>query len=731
MAANSESFIDMAFPVKGIDLSKGFSLQVPGTTPVGANVRAFDSSAMRARGGSRPGLDKYIATQPNGTNVIQELNSVVGVGFTAPGLVTADLAFVQKSVGSVSVSTLALASTFSVAVTTGHGIVVLVTSVNRLPSSITDSQSNTYTMAASGSDGTRFTSIWYNRSVTGGGSFSVTAHFAALTGCSCSAVELAGLATAPLDQTNSHTGSGTPATPGSVTLSSAPEIVFICLQTASAVSVSAPSGYTDIFGPSASLLGNTAYQVFSSETTTNPAWTISGGAWAACIATFRGSFTTVQTSQSSRIVTLVSVVRGNVFVAPAGGSTWTPAINNTGLTLATTGVVRSASLNQKLYFADGAHWLYYQPSDNTVRQLVASAGSLPGSNISDFPRLICNWRGRLVVAGLRLDPHNFFMSRIDDPTDWDYFPGEVSSDQPVSGNSAPEGLVGDVITAIIPYSDDELVVGCDSSIWIFKGDLMAGGGIMRVSNQIGMAWGNPWTTGPDGTLYFFSNKTGIYSMVLGQAPVRISQTFEQLISDLDTGANIIRMSWDDLWQGLHVFITPASAASATTHFFWESRTGAWWSDTFGNEDHNPLCCCTFDGNLTSDRRALIGSWDGYVRCMTPESSDDDGTAILSSVVIGPLLTRDLDTILLKDLQAILGEDSGEIDYAVYVGTTAEKALSSTPIATGTWQAGRNLLTPTRWSAHAIYVKLSSTNKWAMETIRARTSKQGKAPRRGY
>lgn len=80
-----EQFVDLRFPRNGTDVSTAFSEQRPGTTPLGVNVRAFDPSTSRARGGSRPGLAKYHPDRPDGaTGLIQELVCVVGV-FDPPG----------------------------------------------------------------------------------------------------------------------------------------------------------------------------------------------------------------------------------------------------------------------------------------------------------------------------------------------------------------------------------------------------------------------------------------------------------------------------------------------------------------------------------------------------------------------------------------------------------------------------------------------------------------------
>ena len=68
----------LAFPLNGLNVATSFGQQPKGTTPTGENVRAFDALANRGRGGSRPGLSKFIsATVPSGANVIQHMNVIV------------------------------------------------------------------------------------------------------------------------------------------------------------------------------------------------------------------------------------------------------------------------------------------------------------------------------------------------------------------------------------------------------------------------------------------------------------------------------------------------------------------------------------------------------------------------------------------------------------------------------------------------------------------------------
>lgn len=433
---------------------------------------------------------------------------------------------------------------------------------------------------------------------------------------------------------------------------------------------------------------------------------------------------------TGRVVTLVSVAGGSVFYAYSGDPSWTLANAGTSV-LQATGVVRSASNNQKLWFADGVNYVYFDPVLTTVFPWTASVGTLPVDSAGHTPTLICTWRGRTVVSGLQLDPQSVYMSAVSDPTNWQYLPNFQTPTQAVALTAgAPLGQVGDVVTALIPFTDDVLIFGCDHNIYMLTGDPMAGGQLQLVSTIIGIAPGNAWTMDPYGNIYFVSNRTGIYTLVPGNAPQRISQPIEQLLTNIDTGTNSIRLLWDDNYQGVHVFVTPLAGPLPAQHFFFENRTKAWWVDVFANANHNPLCCCFFDGNDPTDRVGLIGSWDGYARATSPTAATDDGTAIGSVALIGPILTKDMDDVLFKDMQMILGAASGPVAFDVLTGATPEIALAANPVVSGTWAAGRNYTTPVRRSGHALWVRLTASNPWAMEAVRLRVEGMGKVRRRG-
>lgn len=440
------------------------------------------------------------------------------------------------------------------------------------------------------------------------------------------------------------------------------------------------------------------------------------------------------TSNYNRAVILLAASAGNLKVAFS--QVWRPVQNLTGLSTPfnpSVSVIRGAANQGNMWFVDGTNFTYYDPLQNAVLPWVASQGQLPVDEKNNAPRLIETWRGRTVLSGLPDDPQNWFMSRAGDPTDFDYSPLSVDSTIAVAGNNSPAGLIGETVTAIIPYSDDTLIFGGDRSLWVCSGDPAAGGQIDRISDQIGVAWGRAWCKDPMGTLYFFGNPPAIYSLVPGQQPQRISQPIQHLLDSIAIDQVTIRLMYDDPLQGVHVLITPFAQPAAATHYFLELRTNGWWQDTFANNNHNPLCVLAYQGDMPTDRAALIGSWDGYVRAFQNTALTDDGTPINSQVMLGPILSQDLDDMLVKDLQAVLAEASSPVNFGVFVGITAERALASSAVASGTWLASRNFNSYVRRAGHALFVQISASAVWAMEAVRARVANAqftGKVRRRG-
>jgi hypothetical protein len=75
--AAQESLVEQLFPLNGLNVASTYDSQPSGTTPVGLNVRTFEALTRRGRGGTRPGLSRYINAQVSGANKIQHLTYIV------------------------------------------------------------------------------------------------------------------------------------------------------------------------------------------------------------------------------------------------------------------------------------------------------------------------------------------------------------------------------------------------------------------------------------------------------------------------------------------------------------------------------------------------------------------------------------------------------------------------------------------------------------------------------
>jgi hypothetical protein len=129
----------------------------------------------------------------------------------------------------------------------------------------------------------------------------------------------------------------------------------------------------------------------------------------------------------------------------------------------------------------------------------------------------------------------------------------------------------------------------------------------------------------------------------------------------------------------------------------------------------------------------MGGWDGYVRTFTQTAEDDDGTPIESEVLLGPVLTKTLDEVMFGEAVCVLGETSAPVRYGILAADTAEKALSSTAVKTGTWGPGRNHNTPIGRAAHALYCRLASDGTlgpWSFEQLRVTIGPRGLVRGRG-
>jgi hypothetical protein len=474
------------------------------------------------------------------------------------------------------------------------------------------------------------------------------------------------------------------------------------------------------------------------------------------VADARGGGGGVPISLSNGQQLAVAVSGGNVYTAPVNLDAgevrvWTAATNNASTSPPLTavekvGLIWAQPFQGRTYFVDGEHYVYYDPLTNSVEDWVADApGVLPTDDDGNACRLIELWGGSIILSGLPGNPGQIFASAIGDANNWDYAPESPSAADAWTLTSGNLGLVGDNIMAMVPANNNVLLIGGTGSLEMLNGNPLAGGQKLQVTNSVGMPWGRPWAVDPNGAVWFASATAQVYAMEPTGSPVLASAAIAPLLDGIDTGTNAIVLAWNDRYRarGLSVFVTPNNAALnldvsnaddiEATHYFYEPDVGSWWKDRFSPKlygNAGPTAVCPIEGNAPEDRTVLLGGWDGWVRYISPDLNGDDDRPFPSHVLIGPVLTPNLDAVMITSAQVVLGTEGEEVDFKIQIGKTAEEASQAVPVLDKTLTAGRSWTFPLRRSAYAIYVRLSSAGRWAMESCRLAVESLGDTKMRG-
>jgi len=411
-------------------------------------------------------------------------------------------------------------------------------------------------------------------------------------------------------------------------------------------------------------------------------------------------------------------------------------------------VVRGVEAYGKFYFCNGKStgYLIFDPSDDTVVTWtptapdvlpVANGEATGGVDTTLGASMIALYRGRIVLSGLYEAPHNWFMSAVSDPLNWDYDPDETTAIQAVAGNNSDAGKIGDVITCLAPFSDDILVFGCSQSLWLLRGDPAAGGAIDALSYQIGISGPDAATWDDSGNLYFYGTG-GVWRMPTGGGlPSSLTDTrLKGEFGDIDSETYRVQLVWDRMFDGLHMFLLPADLTepdSAPTHYYWDRRTDSWWKDQFP-VGQGPSFAYYYPADNADDRAILMGGWDSYLRYYLASQKSDDGTVITSYVDTAPIVTGDLTDTRLSELQITMASGSDAALLKGYAAASPEAVVAATlPRFQRRLAAGRNPSILQRLWANALRLRIQNTGTagelWTLETITAFMEPVGRSRRR--
>lgn len=395
----------------------------------------------------------------------------------------------------------------------------------------------------------------------------------------------------------------------------------------------------------------------------------------------------------------------------------------------TNGYVDSAVGFERAYYTDGIKYWQFAPTpavNGTVSELAASAGQIP-----QFCQLIAYYRDRLVIAREAVFPGRWHMSKVGDPTNWDFLPAVPTVLDAVSSQTSQAGQVPDAINALIPFTDDLLIFGGDTTIWQLAGDPLAANSFFDlVTDQTGIAFGHAWCKDPEGNLFFFGTDGGLFFMAPQSRPVRLSlNRVEYQLRSIDFSLYRIELAYNSIDEGVHIFQVPIGAGgSIVDHWFYEVSTQSWHKDRFGlaaTDLIQPTATARSNGDLPQDRVLLLGGEDGRIRCLpespssvgrSDEKTNTSNVAIDSYITVGPLVNNPYQgAAQMTEFGAVLSHSGDGANFEFF--STDEPENLGAAVARGTLRPGRNDRRLVRVSGDHLFMRIRNASVgecWAWE-----------------
>ncbi len=356
----------------------------------------------------------------------------------------------------------------------------------------------------------------------------------------------------------------------------------------------------------------------------------------------------------------------------------------------------------------------YDPSAGTVVQMTATTGQVP----TGCP-LIARYLDRIVLAGAEIAPHVWYMARQSDELDWDY--AQEDSQRAVAGTASAAGVPGEPITALIPHSDDYLIIACRNSLWRLLGDPAFDGSLNAVSHTIGVIGPTAWCRGPAGEFIFLS-LDGLYAMPPGgnSFPIQLSrEVLPREFLNLNPDMLTVSMEYDIVGNGVHIYLTPVSS-NDRIHWWFDWARKTFWPVSL-TSTHEPTATCAIQATVIEDSGVILGGRDGTLRRLNDLAESDCGTSYETYAVIGPMQLAPVGRLgVFLSIDAAIAEGSGDVTWEISSALTMEGAASADASDSGTWSAGLNATIRPAARGQAFTLKLTGTSKrkWAFESMSA-------------
>lgn len=355
----------------------------------------------------------------------------------------------------------------------------------------------------------------------------------------------------------------------------------------------------------------------------------------------------------------------------------------------------------------------YDPSTDTITIWTAT------TNYGGVPLgcpLIALYLDTIMLGGAPHAPHLWNMSAQGDPLNWLY--SALKSTGAVAGNNSTAGQVGEPLTALIPFEDKYIVMGCRNSTWVLDGHPRFGGQIRSINRLVGPVSKSAWCKGPNSELIVLT-LDGLYS---GNASGIKSVSREKMpreLLNIDPTAYTVMMAYDPVDRGIHIYQT-SELGALQRHWWVDWVSKGFWPKTLSTS-HEPTACYYYANTIAEDSGVLLGCRDGYIRKFRNEYEADDSTEIVSYVNIGPIMLAPTGQDgLITELKCATAKGSGEVDWAVATAVTGNDVVTATAALTGTFALeGMNYAARPRLRGPAAMIKLSNgevNRRWGIDWL---------------
>jgi hypothetical protein len=378
---------------------------------------------------------------------------------------------------------------------------------------------------------------------------------------------------------------------------------------------------------------------------------------------------------------LVAASKGRVYVVDPLGNLTIPdnqAISrNSTSTLAPssgylspTNPVAMSFLDQQVFFVSGIAQAAVLStnaitSTSTFAMGILTVSTTPSSQaVPTFCTLAQPWRGRLCLAGDINNPQNFYMSRLGQPTDWNYSANDPAA--AVAGNLSESGQIGEPITCMIPFNDDLMIISTTNGIWLIEGDPAQNGSIVLLVRGLGIIGPYAWCVDPTGTVYFVT-QAGIYSVVPIWAVYRPPQLisgneYSYFFETLDPSVTSVVLQWDATNKYLRLYAT--SVAGGEQHLVFDSRNAGYWPVQY-DPKWGPTAAANYVSGIGSNSQLVVlGGLDGVLREESISNFPNPASSDLSAYMqYSPFRMDPTDQVLLQRMEVQFGELPNSVSSA--------------------------------------------------------------------